>query len=118
MAVKGGFDKNFCYLIWCEDTMEGAIVDPSTEPLEIFEFMIGNLDFSLLMAEPGSRCCHNARLIRHPREPSSASDWPPTSKLPSSSGVYTHIANENGVSVSNGRPGNSAHDSSPNVRAS
>ena len=34
--------------------------------LEIFEFMIGNLDFSLLMAEPGSRCCHNARLIRHP----------------------------------------------------
>ncbi len=34
--------------------------------LEIYEFMIGNLDFSLLMAEPGSRCCHNARLIRHP----------------------------------------------------
>ena len=34
--------------------------------LEIFEFMIGNLDFSILMAQPGSRCCHNARLIRHP----------------------------------------------------
>jgi hypothetical protein len=34
--------------------------------LEIYEFMIGNLDFSLLMAEPGSRCCHNARLISHP----------------------------------------------------
>ena len=41
-SFKGGFDKNFCYLIWCEDTMEGAIVDPSTEPLEIFEFIESN----------------------------------------------------------------------------
>ena len=41
--------------------------EPSTlNLLEIYEFMIGNLDFSLLMAQPGSRCCHNARLIRHP----------------------------------------------------
>ena len=38
-TFKGGFDKNFCYLVWCEDTMEGAIIDPSTEPLEVFEFI-------------------------------------------------------------------------------
>jgi len=41
-SFKGGFDKNFCYLIWCDETMEGAIVDPSTEPLEIFEFIENN----------------------------------------------------------------------------
>ena len=38
-TFKGGFDKNFCYLIWCGDTMEGAVIDPSVEPVEIFEFI-------------------------------------------------------------------------------
>ena len=45
MIIKtfiGGFDNNLSYLIWCEDTMECAIVDPSTEPLEIFEFIESN----------------------------------------------------------------------------
>ena len=41
-SFKGGFDKNFSYLVWCEDTMMGAIVDPSTDPLEIFEFLQNN----------------------------------------------------------------------------
>ena len=40
MKVKsflGGFDKNFSYLIWCEKTKLAAVIDPSTEPLEILE---------------------------------------------------------------------------------
>ena len=38
-SFKGGFDNNFCYLIWCEDTMQAAIIDPSIEPLDIFKFI-------------------------------------------------------------------------------
>ena len=41
-SFKGGFDDNFCYLIWCEDTMQSAIIDPSVDPLEIFEFIENN----------------------------------------------------------------------------
>ena len=40
MEVKsfiGGFDKNLCYLIWCDESNRAAIVDPSVEPNEIFE---------------------------------------------------------------------------------
>ena len=40
MKVKsflGGFDKNFCYLIWCEKTKIAAIIDPSTEIAPIQE---------------------------------------------------------------------------------
>ena len=42
MQVKsfiGGFDKNLCYLIWCKKTRLASIIDPSVEPLEIFEFI-------------------------------------------------------------------------------
>ena len=42
MQVKsfiGGFDKNLCYLIWCEKTRLASIIDPSVETLEIFEFI-------------------------------------------------------------------------------
>ena len=34
MQVKsflGGFDKNFSYLVWCNDTKEAAIIDPAVE---------------------------------------------------------------------------------------
>ena len=41
-SFRGGFDNNFCYLVWCEDTMQAAIVDPSVEPLEIFDFIEQN----------------------------------------------------------------------------
>ena len=33
---------------------------------ELYMFMIGNLDYSVTMAEPNSSCCHNARLILQP----------------------------------------------------
>jgi len=42
MQVKsfiGGFDKNLCYLVWCEETRLTSIIDPSVETLEIFEFI-------------------------------------------------------------------------------
>ena len=41
-SFKGGFDNNFCYLVWCEETMQAAIVDPSVKPLEIIEFIEQN----------------------------------------------------------------------------
>ena len=42
MKIKsflGGFDKNFCYVVWCEHTKLGAIIDPSVMPIQIFEFL-------------------------------------------------------------------------------
>lgn len=42
MKIKsflGGFDKNFSYLIWCEKTKFAAIIDPSTEPSPINEYI-------------------------------------------------------------------------------
>ena len=42
MKIKsfiGGFDKNFCYVIWCEYTKLGAVIDPSVVPIQIFEFL-------------------------------------------------------------------------------
>ena len=41
-SFKGGFDDNFCYVVWCKNTMQGAIIDPSVEPLEIFKFIENN----------------------------------------------------------------------------
>ncbi len=39
-------------------------LDPETAArAELFYFMIGNLDFSLVKAPPGSDCCHNAKLL-------------------------------------------------------
>ena len=45
MKVKsflGGFDKNFCYLVWCEKTKIAAIIDPSTEIYPIQEYIDAN----------------------------------------------------------------------------
>ena len=45
MKVKsflGGFDKNFCYLVWCEKTKIAAIIDPSTEIQPIQEYIDQN----------------------------------------------------------------------------
>ena len=42
MRVKeflGGFDKNLCYVAWCENTMLGVVIDPSVEPSQVFEFI-------------------------------------------------------------------------------
>ena len=38
-VFQGGFDKNLCYLIWCDESNRAAIVDPSVEPNEILEYI-------------------------------------------------------------------------------
>mgnify|MGYP001051777196 FL=1 len=42
MKVKyfiGGYDKNICYLIWCEESNYAAIIDPSVEINPVIEFI-------------------------------------------------------------------------------
>ena len=42
MKIKsflGGYDKNFCYLIWCKNTRFAAIVDPSVKIDAIADFI-------------------------------------------------------------------------------
>ena len=38
-SFEGGFDKNFCYLIWCDKTKHAAIIDPSVSITPITEFI-------------------------------------------------------------------------------
>ena len=45
-SFEGGFDKNFCYLIWCEKTKHAAIVDPSVNITPTIEY-IENSDLIL-----------------------------------------------------------------------
>jgi hypothetical protein len=41
-----------------------ADLDPAQENLvNVFQFFIGNTDFSLVKGEPGEGCCHNAELL-------------------------------------------------------
>ena len=45
MKVKsflGGYDNNLSYLIWCKTTHKGALIDPSTEVNEIYEYIENN----------------------------------------------------------------------------
>ena len=41
-SFQGGFDKNFCYLIWCDKTKQAALIDASTEINPIIEFIEDN----------------------------------------------------------------------------
>lgn len=46
------------------DEVEHTDLDPRQENLiNVFEYLIGNTDFSLVKAEPGDDCCHNAVLL-------------------------------------------------------
>ena len=38
-SFQGGYDKNLCYLLWCEKTNYAALVDPSVEILPVTEFI-------------------------------------------------------------------------------
>jgi len=38
-SFQGGFDKNFCYLLWCDETKFAAIVDPSVNITPVIEFI-------------------------------------------------------------------------------
>ena len=42
MKVKyfiGGYDKNICYLLWCDESKHAALIDPSVEINPIIEFI-------------------------------------------------------------------------------
>lgn len=36
-TYQGGFDKNLCYLVFCETTRRAAIIDPSVESVPVIE---------------------------------------------------------------------------------
>tara|TARA_Y100000588_G_C14213900_1_gene907929 strand:+ start:1149 stop:1799 length:651 start_codon:yes stop_codon:yes gene_type:complete len=41
-SFEGGYDRNLCYLIWCEETNIAAIIDPSVEISSIIQFIDDN----------------------------------------------------------------------------
>tara|TARA_Y100001970_G_scaffold128159_1_gene158226 strand:+ start:525 stop:1169 length:645 start_codon:yes stop_codon:yes gene_type:complete len=41
-SFQGGYDKNLCYLIWCDETNIAAIIDPSVEISSIIKFIDDN----------------------------------------------------------------------------
>ena len=41
-SFQGGYDKNFTYVVWCEETKLTAIIDPSTEITPIVEYIENN----------------------------------------------------------------------------
>ena len=41
-SFQGGYDKNLCYLLWCESTKLAAIIDPAVEVLPVVEFVKKN----------------------------------------------------------------------------
>ena len=41
-SFQGGYDKNLCYLIWCEETNIAGIIDPSVFPEDIIDFVENN----------------------------------------------------------------------------
>ena len=40
-VFQGGYDKNLCYLVWCKESKRASVIDPSVEPLPIFEMIEG-----------------------------------------------------------------------------
>jgi len=38
-VFQGGYDKNLCYLVWCKESKRASVIDPSVEPLPIFEMI-------------------------------------------------------------------------------
>ena len=41
-SFEGGFDKNLCYLIWCDKTKIGGLVDPSVKIAPILDYINKN----------------------------------------------------------------------------
>ena len=41
-TFQGGYDGNFCYLVWCQQTLDGIVVDPSVNPNTIFQYIKDN----------------------------------------------------------------------------
>ena len=48
-----------------ENRVSADQLDPMQSTLaSLFMYLIGNTDFSLIQAQAGEECCHNAKLIR------------------------------------------------------
>ena len=41
-SFQGGYDKNFTYVVWCQETKLSVIIDPSTEINPIAEYIENN----------------------------------------------------------------------------
>ena len=41
-SFEGGFDKNLCYLIWCNKTKIGGLIDPSVKIAPILDYINKN----------------------------------------------------------------------------
>lgn len=41
-SFQGGYDKNFCYVVWCKESKIAAIIDPAVEMSSIIEFIDNN----------------------------------------------------------------------------
>ena len=41
-SFQGGYDKNFCYVVWCKESKIAAIIDPAVEIRPIIEFIDNN----------------------------------------------------------------------------
>jgi hypothetical protein len=61
---------------WLErEKIRSVALDPEATALfTLFQYMIGNTDWSIVQGSPGERCCHNAALLG---EPSSESGFQP-----------------------------------------
>ena len=47
-SFQGGYDKNFSYVIWCEETKHAALIDASTEINPIIEYIE---EFDLILSK-------------------------------------------------------------------
>jgi hypothetical protein len=60
VAARNGME------VWSVERFDIATLDPeSTALLSLFQFMIGNTDWSPITGPPGDRCCHNADSLRN-----------------------------------------------------
>jgi hypothetical protein len=51
--------------VWRTDSLDLSDLDPlQTARIGLFQFLIGNTDWSAVTGQPGDRCCHNGDLFR------------------------------------------------------
>lgn len=82
--------RNGLVKVTVEETMPGRLDAAQTSRYMLFQYLISNLDWSVLGGPPGSDCCHNARLIGS--GPDAAVLYPVPYDLDSSGLVDAHYA--------------------------
>lgn len=62
VAARNGMEP------WERETIDLDLLEPrSAALLSVFQFMIGNTDWSGTTGPPGDRCCHNGDVLRNPQ---------------------------------------------------